>query len=56
MAVRVHLAAILSAEEVFCDLGTFSFVVLHLFSVGGRHLSTIAELPRLIERLEELHT
>ena len=56
IAVRVHLAVILSADEALRDLGTLAFVTLHLFSVGGRHLSAIAELLHLIERLEELHT
>ena len=55
-AARVRLAAIPSAEEAFRDLGTFAFVASHLFSAGGQHSSAIAELLRLIERLEELHT
>ena len=53
---RVRLAAILSVEEALFDLGTFSPVASHLFSAGGRHLSTVTELLRIIERLEELHT
>ena len=56
MVVRACLAVIPSADEALCDLGTFAFVVLHLFSAGGCHSSTVAELVRLIERLEELHT
>ena len=55
-AVQVHLAAIPSAEEALCDLGTFAFVASHLFSAGGRNSTAVAELLRLIERLEELHT
>ena len=34
----------------------FSFVALHLFSVGGRNSSAIAEILRSVERLEEIHT
>ena len=45
-----------SADEALRDLGTFAFVTLHLFYAGGRHLSAVAELLRLIDRLEELHT
>ena len=54
-AARVRLAAIPSAEEALRDLGTFAIVASHLFSVGERHSSAVAELLRLIERLEELH-
>ena len=53
---RVRLAAILSADEALCGLGTFAFVASHLFSTGGWHSSAVAELLRLITRLEELHT
>ena len=56
MAVRVRLSLIPSVDKALCDLGTFAFVVLHLFSVGGRHSSFIAKLLRLIESLEEIHT
>ena len=56
MAARIRLAVILSADEALRDLGTFAFVTSHLFSVGGRHLSAVSELLRLIEKLEELHT
>ena len=56
MAVRVRLAVIPSADEALHDLGTIPFFALHLFSAGGRHSSTVTELFRLIERLEELHT
>ena len=55
-SARARLACILSAEEAFRDLGTFAFVVLHLFSAGGWHSSAIAKLLRLIKRLEELQT
>ena len=53
MTVRVCLEAIPSVEEALCDLGTFAFVALHLFSAGGRQFSDIVEI---IERLEEIHT
>ena len=56
IAARLRLAVILSADEALCDLGTFAFSASHLFSAGGRHSSTFAELLCLIERLEELHT
>ena len=55
-AVRFRLAAMTCAEETICDLGTFAFVASHLFSTGGQHSSAVAELLRLIESLEELHT
>ena len=35
MAARVCLAVISSADESLCDLGTFAFVVSHLFFAGG---------------------
>ena len=41
-------------EEALRDLGIFAFVAYHLFSMSGRHLPVIAELLRLIKRLEEL--
>ena len=56
MAVRLHLAVILSADEALHDLSNFAFVVLHLLSTGGRYLSAAAELLHLIGSLEELHT
>ena len=56
MAARIRLAAIPSADEALRDLGTFTFVASYLFSAGGRHSSAVADLLRLIERLEELHT
>ena len=55
-AARVRLAAITYAEEALRNLGTFAFVASHLFCAGGRHWSAVAELLRVIERLEELHT
>ena len=55
-ATRVLLADIPSTYEMLCDLGTFAFVALHLFSAGRRHSSDITDLLRLIERLKELHT
>ena len=56
MAVRVCLSNLLSTDEGLCDLGMFTFITLHLFSTGGRHLSAATDLLCLIERLEELHT
>ena len=56
MAGRVRLAVITSADEALRDLGTFAFVVLLLFSTGGRHSSAVADLLRLTESLEELQT
>ena len=56
VAVRIRLAVIPSVDEAFHDLGTLTFVASHLFSAGGRHSSAVANLLRLIERLEELHT
>ena len=53
--VRVRLAAIPSADETLSDLGMFAFISLHLFSAGGRHLSAVADIVLLIERLEKLH-
>ena len=50
------LAATPSTEEALCDPRIFAFVTLHLFSTGGWHLSAVAELLCLIERLEELYT
>ena len=46
----------LFADEALCDLGTFAFVASNLFSTGGRHLSAVAELLRLIKSLEYLNT
>ena len=56
MAKRVRLSVIPSAEESLRNLGTFAFVVSHLLSTGGLHLSDFAEILRLILSLEGLHT
>ena len=32
------------------------FVTVHLFNVGVRHAASVADILRLIERLEELQT
>ena len=48
----VCLKFIPSADEGLCDLVTFFFVALHLFSAGGRHAAAVAELFCLIEILE----
>ena len=37
-AARVRLDAILSTEEAICDLCTFAFVVLYLFSASMQYL------------------
>ena len=54
-AARVRLACTLSTDEALRNLGTFAFVLSHLFSTAGRQASALAELLCLIERLEELH-
>ena len=56
MAARVILAVIPSMDKALHDLGTFAFVASHLFSACWCHSSAIANLLRLIERLEDLHT
>ena len=56
MAVRVHLAIILSADDGLRVLGTFAFVASHLLSVGRHQSSSVAELLRLIDRLEKIYT
>ena len=53
--MRFRLAAIPSADEVLWDLGTFAFIASHLFSMVGRHLSSITDLLCLIERCVWLH-
>ena len=55
MAARVRLAVITPSNEALCNLRMFAFIASYLFSAGGRHSSAVAELLRLIERLEELH-
>ena len=56
MAARVCLSVIPYADKALCDLGTFAFVASHLFSTDRRHSSAVAEILRLNESLEELHT
>ena len=56
MAARVRLSVILSTDEALRELRTFAIVALHLFSAGGRPLSAVAKILRLIERLEDLYT
>ena len=56
MDARFRLAVIQYADETLHNLGTFAFVVSHLFSTGRRHSSVVADLLCLIERLEKLHT
>ena len=56
MAVRFRLYVIPSTDEELSNLGTLAFVVLHLFSAGWRHSSSVAKLLLIIERLEKLHT
>ena len=48
MAARVRLSVIPSADKALRDLHTFAFFALRLFSVGGRHSSTVAKLLHLI--------
>ena len=55
-STRVRLAAILSMYKALRNLVTFTFVALHLFFAGGRHLSSVADLLRLINSLEKIHT
>ena len=43
-------------DEVLRNLGTFALVSIHLFSAVGFHDVLIADIFRLIESLEELHT
>ena len=56
MAARAYLTIIPSVDKALHDLGTSTFIALHLFSVDRIHLSAVAEFLCLIERLEELHT
>ena len=50
-AAQLCIACIPSAYDALRNLGTFSFVALHLFSAAGRHASAVAELLCLIDRL-----
>ena len=50
-AARLHMDANLFAEEVHCNLGTFTFFASHLFSTSRRKLTVVTELLRLIGRL-----
>ena len=50
-ATQFHLSRIPSVDEALHGLGTFAFIVSHLFSVVGRHMSEVAELLHLIKRL-----
>ena len=34
----------------------FAFVVSYLFSADGRHSSGVTNIPRFIERMEDIHT
>ena len=56
MDARVRLAVIPSKDLALRNLGTLPFVASHIFFVGGRHSSSIAEILRLIKSLEEIHT
>ena len=49
MAATARLDVIPSTDKALRDLGTFAFVTSHLFSVGGIHLSAVADLICLIE-------
>ena len=46
--VKFQMAVIPSADESLRELGTLTFLALHLFSAGRRHSSAGAELLRLI--------
>ena len=50
-AAGVHLACIPSTYKALRDLGTFTFLSLHLFSAAGKHASALVDILRLIERL-----
>ena len=41
--------------DVICDLVTFAFIVANLFTVGGWNAAVVADIPHLIERLEDLY-
>ena len=53
---RVRLESIPSTDEALRDLGTFSFVELHLISAGRFCAAVITYIIRLIEILEDLHS
>ena len=50
-AARFSWAATPSMGEALRNLATLSFVVFHLFPMGSRHLSAVAEILHLIKRL-----
>ena len=56
MAAIICLAVIPSADKALRNLGMFAFFASHFFSAGGRHIPAVADVLRLIERLEDLHT
>ena len=56
MAARVRLAVIPSADKALRNLGMFAFFASHFFSARGRHISAVADVLRLIDTLEDLHT
>ena len=51
-AVRVFLSTISSTDEAMHDLGNFTFVASRLLSLVRSHSSEIAEIIRIIDRLE----
>ena len=55
-ATRVLLTATSPTKDALRNLGIFTFIVLYLFYVGGRHSNAVMDLLRLNERLEDLHT
>ena len=54
-AAGVRLMVIMSVYEALHDLGAFAFVVLQLFSSGGRYMAAVMDILSLFERLEDIH-
>ena len=51
ISAMVCLMLIPNADEVLHGLGTFAFVISHLFTAGGRHAKMVTDLLCLVERL-----
>ena len=43
-------------DDALCNMVTFSFVASHLLYAVGINVAAVADLLRLIESLEEIHT
>ena len=56
MDAGVRLDDILPVYKAFQYLGFFAFIALNLLYAVRRHLSDVANIFRLVERLKELHT